>query len=418
MKKSLAILFAACLLMVVMFSNVSAGKEIRFWTMPNAPAEKYDPYLKEMAEAFKKETGITVKIEVIGWDWNKVSTAVATGEGTDVTQVGTTWNPQLAATGGLSVIDINKFGGAKNFMKASYESTLYKGKCYGVPWFAETRCLFYNKDMFAKAGVKPPKTQDELIAVAKTIKEKLGEGKAIAIAGTNAWDIIHNWAIILWSNGGQLLTADNKKAAFNSAAGIKAMEWYLSFLRLGLADKACAEYNQPQADSAFINEKAAMCYMGPWNIADIEVQNPKLNYGVVEPPVGSKGKASFAGGSNLVILKGSKNQKEALQWIQFLTSKKNLTRYTKELTHFLPPKMDAIADPYYNTGVWKVFKDTLAYATAYPPLGVWGDIEVAISTEFKNAVTAVATGKYDENTVKNCLNAAAEKVNQALAKEK
>lgn len=397
-----------------------AGTEITFWAMPNAPDETHIPWINQKAAEFEAKTGVRVKFEVVGWGdaWTRISTAIATGEGADVFQVGTTWNPQFAATGGLEQININEFGGAKAFMKANLDSTTYKGKYYGVPWFAETRCLFYNKDMFAKAGVQPPKTHQELLTVGEKIVKTLGNGSAISIAGTNAWDIQHNWAIILWANGGSILTNDNKKAAFNSQAGVDAMKWYLELVIRGLASKACAEYNQPQADAAFINGNVAMCYMGPWNIANIEQENPSLNYGIVEPPAGPKGKASFSGGSNFAILKASKNKDAAKAWIKFLMEKENSVNYSKNLTHMLPSTLESYTDPYYSTGVWKTFNTTLSYATAYPPLGVWGDIENAFVQEIKNILADYVNGKYNDRTIPTYLNRAAERVNVALKKER
>lgn len=396
-----------------------AGETITFWTMPNAPDEPYLDWLKQAAADFKAMTDITVEYEIVGWGdaWPKISMALIEPI-CDVSQVGTTWNPQFAATGGLERLDIGQFGGADSFMTANLESTTYKGDFYGVPWFAETRCLFYNKDMFEAAGATPPTTWDEVMSAGEKIVGKFGKGRAFAMAGTNAWDLLHNWAILLWQAGGSLLSADNKKATLNSEAGVKAMKWYVDLVRTGLADPACAEYNQPQADSAFINGNAAMCYMGPWNIANIEHENPTLNYGVVEPPLGPVGQAAFSGGSNLVIFANSEHKKAAKAWISYLISKQVLVDYTKNLTHMLPAKLVAFKDPYYETGVWKVFKKTLSYATAYPPLGVWGDIENAVVGEFKNVLTAYINGEYTEDTAKEYLDRAAAAIDRALAKEK
>jgi len=310
------------------------------------------------------------------------------------------------------------FGGNGAFMKANLESCTYKGDYYGVPWFAETRCLFYNKDIFAEVGVKPPKTHDELVEVGKKIIAKKGKGTAISIAGTTAWDLLHNWAIILWGNGGELVDKTNSKAMFNGPEGVKAMKWYVNLVADGLAAEACAEYNQPQADAAFINGNVAMCYMGPWNVAGIMNDNPSLNYGVVEPPKGPKGKASFSGGSNLVILADSNAKKEAKEWIKFLIDEDNLIDYTKNLSKMLPAKVKAFKDPYYQSGDFKVFKDTLSYATAYPPLGCWGSIETAIVDEFKNVLADYVNGKYNDSTAQTYLDKAAKKVNAALAEEK
>lgn len=400
-------------------SGPKLGGTLTFWLMPNGTDPAHQAWLDEKAKAFEAQTGTKVTIEQVGWSdaWTRITTALATQEGVDVFQVGTTWNPQLAATTGLAEIDIKEFGGAESFMAANLKSVTYKDKFYGVPWFAETRCLFYNKDIFAKAGVKPPTTLDELYTVADKIIAKNGKGTAIALAGTSAWDLIHNWAIILWANGGSLLTTDNKKAAFNSDAGVKAMKWYVGLFRKNYADAACAGYNQPQADTAFAVGKAAMCYMGPWNIATIARDNANLNYGIVEPPAGPRGKASFSGGSNLAILKSSKNIKAAKAWINFLLKKDIIVDYCKSLTNMLPAKVEAYSDPYYQTGNFKTFKKTLSYATAYPPLGVWGDIENTIVESFKNIITDNVNGKYSDNTVQSYLDKAVAKINAILTSE-
>ena len=396
-----------------------AQESIVFWVMPNAPDDVHLSWLEKTAADFKAETGITVNYEIVGWDdaWSRISMSLIEPI-CDVSQVGTTWNPQFAATGGLEQIDINNFGGADSYMAANLESCGYKGNYFGVPWFAETRCLFYNKDMFEEAGAVPPTTWDELVQAGEKINEKIGAGRAFAMAGTNAWDLLHNWAILLWQAGGDLLSSDNKKATFNSDAGITAMQWYVDLVRNGLADQACAEYNQPQADSAFINENVAMCYMGPWNIANIEDENPALNYGIVEPPKGPVGKGSFSGGSNLVVFGNSEHKEAGKAWVNYLIEKQALVEYTKDLTHMLPAKIEAFEDPYYNTGVWKVFKETLSYATAYPPLGVWGDIENAIVSEFKNILSTYVDGRYTDDTAKEYLDLAAAAVDRALTKER
>lgn len=424
MSKRVRVGILGILLVLALLTSLTVGaaqKEITFWLMPNTDDSIHLPWLEKKAAEFQAKTGVKVNIEIIGWDvaWQKITTAIATGEGADAFQVGTTWNPQLAATGGLEEININEFGGKDAFMKANLESTTYKGKYYGVPWIAETRVLFYNKDIFAKVGVNPPQTLDELTQVAEKIVKVNGEGSAIALAGTNAYDILHNWTIILWANGGSLLTKDNKMAMFNNDVGVKAMKWYVDLIRKGYASKACAEYDQAQADAAFINGNVAMCYMGNFNISGIEVQNPSLNYGVVEPPAGPGGKrAAFSGGSNLVVLKASKNKAAAKEWIKFLVQKDNMVDYTKNLTHFLPATVEAFDDPYYETGVWKTFKTALGYATAYPTLATWGDIENIVKQEFVNVLSEYVNGTYNDNTVKKHLDAAADRINEVLKREK
>ncbi|HAV20571.1 MAG TPA: ABC transporter substrate-binding protein [Firmicutes bacterium] len=421
MKRLVCLVVGVVFLFGLMTSmTFGASREITFWLMPNAPDDVHTEWLDAKVEEFKKETGITVHYEVIGWGdaWTRLVTAITGGEGADVVQVGTTWNPQLAAMQGLKKIDPSEFGGVAAFMPANYESTTYKGECFGVPWFAETRCLFYNTDHFAEAGVEPPNTYDELVEVGKKLVEVRGSGTAIAIAGNQAWDLLHNWAILLWAWGGDLTSPDYKKATFNSPEGIDAMNWYVDLVRTGLASKSCAEYTQPDADAAFINGNVSMAFMGPWNIAGIEHDNPTLNFGVVEPPLGPKARAAFSGGSNLAILAGTKAEEDAKAWIKFLLRKDNLVSYTADLTYMLPSAVEAFDDPAFATDKYKPFKAALEYATAYPPLGVWGTIENDITVAFKAIFTDYVTGQLGEDGVKKHLDDAAQKVDAALAQEK
>ncbi len=415
MKKYLVLLTLVSLLVV---SAMASATEITFWSMPNAPSEQHYAWMEAKAAEFEAETGIKVNFDEIGWgDGPLIMNAIITGEGAHVFQLGTTWNPEYAATGGLVELDMADFGGADKFFKANLESTTLDGKNYGVPWFAETRALFYNTEMFEEAGVEPPRTYQDLVKVGKKIIDVHGEGRAIATAGTGAWDLIHNWAIILWSNGGEMLNESNTAAAFNSAAGVRAMDYWVNLVDSGLASESCAEYNQPQADAAFISGETAMAFMGPWNIADIEADNPELPYAVVQPPSGPYGRASFSGGSNLAIRNNASEEEieAAKAWVKFLVSDDVLADYTKNLSKMIPANKASLNDPYYEDETWVTFIDTLSYATAYPAIPEWGPIEGAIQTNFGNVLSDYVNGNYDDATSRKYLDQAAAAVNAILA---
>lgn len=409
---------AVIMLVVNPGTAAAASGEISFLLMNNADDEIHVPWLENHASEFEKKTGVKVKFEIIGWDtaWQRISTAIASGEGPDVMMIGATWNPQFAATGGLTEVDLADFGGKEAFLGGLLPQSMYEGKYYGVPWFTETRVLFYNKDMFAQAGVEVPKTYDELVEVGKKITAKFGEGSAISIPGTNAWDLPHSWVALLWALGGQVLNTENTNAVFNGTEGVAALNWYVDLFKQGLAAKACAEYESTQSDAAFTNGNVAMTMTGPWNIAAIKVQNPKLNYGIAELPAGPKGKAAFTGGENLVILGSSLNKEAAKAWINYLLQPDVLTSYT-ELTDMLPATKAGIEVERYAAEPYNVFKKTLQYATAYPPVSVWGDIEESILQGLKKAITEYVNGSFTDTTAQTCLNDAAKSVNASLAKK-
>ncbi|OPZ48529.1 MAG: hypothetical protein BWY92_01558 [Firmicutes bacterium ADurb.BinA052] len=98
--------------------------------------------------------------------------------------------------------------------------------------------------------------------------------------------------------------------------------------------------------------------------------------------------------------------------------KDTLISYTKDLTHMLPATKEAFADPFFSTGVNRAFKAALEYATAYPPLGVWGSIENDITGEFKAIFTDYVTGQLGPNGVQQHLNTAAQRVDVSLKNER
>ena len=80
----------------------------------------------------------------------------------------------------------------------------------------------------------------------------------------------------------------------------------------------------------------------------------------------------------------------------------------------LPAKSSAFDDPYYETEKMKVFNEALSYATAYPPLVEWAEIEQAIVNNYNNILTDYVDGNYDENTAEEYLDSAADQVDTIL----
>src|SRR5690554_5583310 len=99
MKKSLILL--TVLLTLTVTTMVANATEITFWAMTNAPSEQHYAWMNKKAAEFEAETGIKVTFEEIGWeDGPRIMNSIITGEGAHVFQLGTTWNPEYAATGG------------------------------------------------------------------------------------------------------------------------------------------------------------------------------------------------------------------------------------------------------------------------------------------------------------------------------
>lgn len=132
-------------------ANSGDSKVLNVWAMGDEAKS-----LKELAQKFTKDTGIEVKVQVIPWAnaHDKLLTAVASKSGPDVVQMGTTWMPEFVEAGALLDItkDVEKSKNMNSdlFFPGSVKTTQFDGKTYGVPWYAETRVLFYRTDLLKK----------------------------------------------------------------------------------------------------------------------------------------------------------------------------------------------------------------------------------------------------------------------------
>jgi len=140
-------------------SDAKASGTINVWAM-GTEGEKLQDFVKDFETA---NPDATVKVTAVPWEaaHDKISAAIASGKTPDVSLIGTTWMGEFAKAGGLDptpdglVKDSDFYGGA-------WGSTVVGNTSYGVPWYVETRVLYYRTDLAKKAGWdKAPATWDE-----------------------------------------------------------------------------------------------------------------------------------------------------------------------------------------------------------------------------------------------------------------
>src|SRR5205807_1798498 len=158
--------------------------------------------LKVLASDFMKQNpNIHVTVQAIPWSdaHNKLLTSVAGNQTPDIAQMGTTWMAEFAKTGALDTPPASISQGA--FFKSAWDTAMVDGTAYGVPWYVDTRVLFYRTDIAQKAGItQPPQTWDDLMAAAKAMKEKGGSKYGVFLAN-NDWQSLLPF---IWQNGGQV----------------------------------------------------------------------------------------------------------------------------------------------------------------------------------------------------------------------
>lgn len=230
---------------------------------------------------------------------------------------------QFEKQGGL--VDLSKFSGANAYIesRSGASAAQYKspnGDFYQMPWKSNPVMIFYNKDIFKKAGLDPnsPKlaTYSEFLAAAQKIKSSGAAPYAIYPAPTSEFfqpnfDFLPLYAA---ATGGKGLI-DNGKATIASPAGAEVANFWKTIYADGLAGK-----EQAQGDS-FATGKAAMAIVGPWAIS---VYKGAVNWGSVPVPTQAGIPANktwtFPDAKNVGMYTSCKNQGTAWDVMKFATS--------------------------------------------------------------------------------------------------
>ena len=331
----------------------------QFWEMP---------VIQPQIEAFEKaHPQYKVEVEQLTWQngFDKIVAAFASGQVPDLCELGSTWAPQFASEGVLLEI-------AEGIepMKSHYlmwEPVTIGEKIYGFPWVVGTRAMFYNKTLFARAGLdstKPPETWPELLNDAKKIKEL---EKDIYGYGENAGErhiLYKKFLPFAWSNLGSVLSPDGKKAVLNSQENKEALEFLVSLLPYAMIER------QDALDQAFKEGKIGLLVSGAWLLRTIPQDAPDLRYGVALIPKPDKGRgihASFLGGEMLVIPQKAKNPEGAIELVQFLIQEENAGALAKAVKTVQPATREAPQDPYFSEDPYqKVFLEQ-AKTAVHPP---------------------------------------------------
>lgn len=406
------------------------------WIMPNSPKPDED-FLAALKPYLDQNKHVTVKVTILDWGsaWTKITTAATSGQGPDIMQLGTTWVPAIASMNGIDDISskVSQVGGSDAYIPASWNTTMIKGesKVYGIPWFVDARAIYYRKDAFQQAGVDPKSafaTWDSFKEALKKVNGVTVDGQkmsAFGVPGKNDWNVVHNIFPWVWGAGGEAISEDGKKAVFNSDNGVNGIMFYTGLAHEGLVDKSSLEKNSAQIESDFGDGKTAVMISGPWMLknfatsADAGGMGDKAaakNYGVAPLPAGPNGQATFIGGSNLTVFKGSKNKDAAWDVIKYLSSDEAQMAYSK-LSGQLPAKKALIESPELTKDSgFAAFSEAVKKAKTYPSIPQWGPTETALQKYFGNVwdIVAGVNGTYSIESVKKQLDQAAKEVDAIL----
>jgi multiple sugar transport system substrate-binding protein len=380
------------------------GQTITYWASNQGTSLDNDKQvLTPELNKFTQQTGIKVKLEVIGWAdlLNRILAATTSGQGPDVLNIGNTWSASLQATGALMPWDataFNTIGGKDRFAPAAIASAGAAGKDpSAVPLYSMAYGLYYNKKMFADAGLTPPKTWDELVTDGK--KLTTGGHYGLAVEGSNGSENIHH-AFVLAKQRGSSWFDDSGKATFDTPANVAAVKQYVDFIASDkIAAKGDAEYSQNQTITDFATGKAAMMM---WQSAATSIKAHGMNpdqYGVVPVPTqtagatGDAGVTSMVAGINLAVFQNTKHKAAAEALVKFMTSTPE-QKILNGTYGSLPPVKDAQSDPAFQTPDLKTLAGVLGSSAApLPQVPNESQFETLVGTAVKDLFADAAAGK-------------------------
>jgi multiple sugar transport system substrate-binding protein len=243
-------------------------------------------------------------------------------------------------------------------------------KYYGVPFGCNDIGLFYNNDMLKSANIStPPTTWDEMNAdCAKLSNTKTGV-YGLAISAIKNDEGSFQFMPWLTSTGA---TYDK----VNTAAGIKSFTLLQNLVKNGYLSQESINWTQADAEKQFATGKAAMMINGPWNIASVQTDAPKLNFGIGQIPKDAQ-YASVTGGEDMGIIKGH-NEAAGWQFLKFATN--NSLLYIDDMGYIPSRKSVAAQDKTLESPLMSPFVNILTYATPRGPSAQWPQVSAALYT--------------------------------------
>jgi multiple sugar transport system substrate-binding protein len=292
---------------------------------------------------FEKETGIRVSVQQIPWTaaHEKILTGHVGNSLPDVFQTGNTWIPELVTVGAILPLD-GKSLPVDDYFPGIWETNKVDGTLYGVPWYVDTRVLFYRTDMVAT----PPRSWSELITTMERLKRETKTQHFFPLLmPTNEWP----QPVIFALQRGATLVSHDGHARFREPAFLEAFSFYTDIFRRGLAP-AISSAQVTNIYQQFGAGEIAMFISGPWDVGNLRQrlsaeQQKNWSTAPLPSPDGTPYPGlSLSGGSSLVISRRSTKQDAAWKFIEFLSRPDVQIRF-HEISGDLPARRSAWNTP-------------------------------------------------------------------------
>ncbi len=361
-----------------------------------------------LPEFARRHPEVDVVVQQIPWTaaHEKLLTAYVGRTTPDVAQVGNTWLPEFVALEALEPLDARLASSvspsaapspsagpsitADRYFEGIWKTNVLEGRTWGVPWYVDTRVLFYRTDMLAAAGVAgPPRTWDALVDALRRVQARQPAGRFAILLPTDEWAQL---TILALQKGAPVLRDGGRYGGFREARFREAFEFYVGLFRQGFAPPTSTTFvtNQYQQFEA---GEFAFYVTGPWNLGEFRRRlSPAMNGRWTTAPLPSPDPAdpsrglSIAGGSSLVVFRRSEAKDGALKLIAYLSDPATQLRFY-QLTGDLPARKEAWSDPLLaNDREARAFEDQLNRVHPLPQVPEWEQIATRMFQVAEHAI--------------------------------
>jgi len=350
-------------------------------------------------------------VQQIPWSaaHEKLLTAFAGDALPDVIQLGNTWVPEFAALD--AILPLGDKNAAADVFPGILASSQIDGRLMAMPWYVDTRLLFYRKDLLALAGIEgPPLNWAEWEVALARIVALPGGPRFGLLLPMSEWQPL---AILALQAGATLLRDADRHADFQSPAFRRAFGFYLDLFRQGYAP-ALAEAQLSNVYQDFAEGRFAFYITGPWNLGELRQRLPAWvqEHWDTAPMPGTDGPGvSLAGGSSLAVCRSSRQPEAARALVKFLTEPEQQVAFYR-LTGDLPARRSAWSHPdLAHAPHIEAFRRQLDQVRPMPQIPEWERIADKISHFAEKAVR----GELGEDEALAALEA---EVNSILAKRR
>jgi multiple sugar transport system substrate-binding protein len=289
---------------------------------------------KVIAQFNKENKDFKVVLETASADtgqyFDEMRTQFQVGGGDiDVIGADVIWPAQLAANGWIEDLsELFTEEMQQDYLDSTIQTSTYKGKIYGVPWYSDAGMLMYRKDLLDKASLQPPKTWDELLSQAQKIQEQEGIKYGFVFQGAEYEGGVCNQCEYIWNAGGEVLDpSDPTKVLIGDQGSTLGHETVRKNITSGVAPVAVATYKETESLTVFIQGDAVFIRIWPYGYAvatggpaEGSVLKPEW-VGVTSLPVVNDGDQSFCtlGGWDFCINAFSDKKEQSWKFIQWMS---------------------------------------------------------------------------------------------------